>query len=117
MLEGITGALWAFCWGLAAASGELGGMLLGLIVRFGHRTIAAIMSFGTGTLRSAASIKIASEALTAAGEAFTGGGIIFGATIFSIANATLTNARDRKRCGECKAQLSESESPGSGASI
>ena len=63
MPEGITGAVWAFCWGLAAASGVLGGTILGLIARLPHRAIAAIMSFGAGVLLSAASIKIASEAL------------------------------------------------------
>ena len=34
MPEGITGAVWAFCWGLAAASGVFGGTILGLIAQF-----------------------------------------------------------------------------------
>jgi ZIP family zinc transporter len=75
------------------------------------------MSFGAGVLLSAASIEIASEALVVAGAVFTGGGIIAGAAMFSIANAALATAKDRKRCGECKPQLSEAEAPGSGASI
>jgi len=106
MPEGITGAVWAFCWGLAAASGVLGGTILGLITRLPHRAIAAIMSFGAGVLLSAASIsiKIASEALIVAGAVFTAGGIIAGAAMFSIANAALATAKDRKRCGECKRQ-------------
>ena len=37
--------------------------------------------------------------------------------MFSIANAALATAKDRKRCGECKPQLSEAEAPGSGTSI
>jgi ZIP family zinc transporter len=37
--------------------------------------------------------------------------------MFSIANAALATAKDRKRCGECKAQLSEEDAPGSGTSI
>jgi ZIP family zinc transporter len=37
--------------------------------------------------------------------------------MFSIANAALAIAKDRKRCGECKPQLSEAEAPGSGTSI
>jgi ZIP family zinc transporter len=37
--------------------------------------------------------------------------------MFSIANAALATAKDRKRCGECKPQLSEAEVPGSGTSI
>jgi ZIP family zinc transporter len=55
MPEGITGVVWAFCWGLAAASGLLGGTILALIAQFPHRAIAAIMSFGAGVLLSAAS--------------------------------------------------------------
>jgi ZIP family zinc transporter len=117
MPEGIAGVVWAFCWGLAAASGVLGGTLLGLIGQFPHRGIAAIMSFGAGVLLSAASVKIASESLLVAGAVFTGCGMIAGAAIFSIANAALATAKDRKRCGECKPQRSEAEAPGSGASI
>jgi ZIP family zinc transporter len=114
---GIIEGVWAFCWGLAAASGVLGGTILGLIVRLPHRAIAAIMSVGAGVLLSAASIMIASEALIAAGAGSTVGGIIAGAAIFSILNAALVTARDRKRCGECKSQPSEAEAPGSGNSI
>jgi zinc transporter, ZIP family len=117
MAEEITGAVWAFSWGLAAASGVLAGTILGLITRLPHRAIAAIMSFGAGVLLSAASIKIASEALIIAGAVFTASGIIAGAAMFSIANAALATAKDRKRCGECKAQLSEEDAPGSGTSI
>lgn len=58
MPEGITGAVWAFCWGLAAASGVLGGTILALIARLRHRAIAAIMSLGAGVLVSAASVSI-----------------------------------------------------------
>ncbi|HYG98538.1 MAG TPA: hypothetical protein VD837_05350 [Terriglobales bacterium] len=119
MPEAITGAVWAFCWGLVASSGVLGGTILGLIARLPHRAISAVMSFGAGVLLSAASIsiKMASNALIVAGVVFTAGGIIVGAAMFSIANAALTTAKDRKRCGECKPQLSEAEAPGSGKSI
>jgi ZIP family zinc transporter len=117
MPAGIIEAVWAFCWGLAAASGVLGGTILGLIMRLPHRAIAAIMSLGAGVLLSAASIEIASEALIVAGAGSTVGGIITGAAMFSIANAALATARDRKRCGECKSQPSEAEAPGSGSSI
>src|SRR5512145_3302670 len=113
----IMGAVWAFCWGLAAASGLLGGAILALTTRLPHRAIAAIMSFGAGVLLSAASIKIASEALIVAGTVFTGGGIIAGAAMFSMANAAFAPAKDRKRCGECKQQPTEAEAPGSGTSI
>ena len=115
MSEAITGATWAFFWGLLTASGGLAGTLLGLLTRLRHRAIAAIMSFGAGVLLSAASSKIATEALIVSGAVLTGGGIIVGAAVFSVANAVLATARDRKRCGECKPQLSEAEAPGSGA--
>ena len=117
MPEGIVGALWAFGWGVAAASGALVGTILGLITHLQHRVIAAFMSLGAGVLLSAASFKVASEALMPAGAASTTGGIIAGAATFSIANAILVTAKDRKRCGECKPQPSEAEAPGSGAWI
>lgn len=117
MPEGMMGAVWAFCWGLAAASGVLVGAILALITHLPHRAIAAIMSLGAGVLLSVASIEIASEALLVTGAASTVGGIIVGAATFSIANATLTVAKDRKRCGECMPQPSEASAPGSGSSI
>jgi zinc transporter, ZIP family len=115
--EGIMGAVWAFGWGVAAASGALVGAILGLITHLRHRSIAAFMSLGAGVLLSAASFKVASEALILAGAAITTGGIIAGAATFSIANRVLVTAKDRKRCGECKPQPSEAEAPGSGTSI
>jgi ZIP family zinc transporter len=75
------------------------------------------MSLGAGLLLSAASVKVASEALIWAGPMATVAGIIAGAAIFSIVNAMLTSAKDRKRCGECKSQPSEVDAPGSGLSI
>jgi ZIP family zinc transporter len=75
------------------------------------------MSVGAGVLLSAASFRVASEALMLAGAASAVAGIVAGATTFSIANAVLVTARDRKRCGECKPQPSEIEAPGSGTPI
>src|SRR5918995_1651044 len=97
MAEAIMGAVWAFCWGLAPASGALVGAILGLTTRLRHRAIAAFMSLGAGVLLSAASFKVASEALVLAGVASTTGGVIAGAATFSIANAALASAKDRKR--------------------
>jgi ZIP family zinc transporter len=117
MPEGILGVVWAFCWGSAAASGALVGAILGLITHLRHRGIAAFMSVGAGVLLSAASLKVSFEALMLAGAASTVAGIVAGAATFSIANAALAAAKDRKRCGECKPQPSEAEVPGSGRSI
>ena len=82
-----------------------------------HRAIAAFMSLGAGVLLSAASFKVAFEALILAGAALTTVAMIAGAATFSVVNAALVKGRDRKRCGECKPQPSEAEVPGSGASI
>jgi zinc transporter, ZIP family len=117
MPEGITEAAWAFCYGAAAASGLLFGAILGLITQLRHRAIAAIMSLGAGVLLSIASVEVASEALRLAGVASTAGGLVAGAATFSIANAALLTAKDRKRCGECKPQSTEADAPGSGTSI
>jgi zinc transporter, ZIP family len=87
------------------------------MTRLRHRAIAAFMSLGAGVLLSAASFKVASEALVLAGAALTTLGVIAGAATYSIANAALARAKDRKRCGECKSQPSEAEVPGSGTSI
>jgi hypothetical protein len=64
-----------------------------------------------------ASVEVASEALELAGAASTVGGFIAGAATFSIVNAALVTAKDRKRCGECIPQPSEADAPGSGTSI
>ena len=117
MPEGIVGMLSAFCWGVIAASGGFVGTVLGLMTHLHHRAIAAFMSLGAGVLLSAASFKVASEALIPAGAAFTTIGIIGGAATFSVLNTVLVSARHRKRCGECMSQPSEAEVPGSGASI
>jgi len=117
MSDGIMGVVWAFCWGMAATSGVLVGAILALVTDFRHRTVAAIMSLGAGVLLSVASIQVASEALMLAGAVAAGIGIIAGAATFSIANAALAAARDRKRCGECKSQPTEATAPGSGTSI
>jgi ZIP family zinc transporter len=117
MPEGMTGAVWAFCWGVAAASGALIGAVLGLMTRLRHRAIAALMALGAGVLLSAASFKIASDALVLAGAGSTTAGMIAGAATFSVVNALLVTAKDRKRCGECKPQPGEAGAPGSGSSI
>lgn len=108
---------WAFGWGLVAGSGMVAGALLALVADLPHRAVAATMSLGAGLVLAAASVELAAESLRAAGAGVTAVGIVGGAAGFSLANAALVMARDRKRCGECKAQPSEAEAPGSGLSI
>ena len=81
MPEGIIGIVWAFCLGLAAASGALVGAILGLTTHLRHRAIAAFMSLGAGVLLSAASFKVASEALMLAGAASAVAGMVAGAYV------------------------------------
>ena len=50
-----------------------------------------------------------------AGAASAVAGIVAGAATFSIANAVLVTAKDRKRRGECKPQPSEIEAPAAAA--
>jgi ZIP family zinc transporter len=103
--------------GVAAASGLLLEAILGLTTKIRHRSIAAFMSLGAGVLLSAASFKVASEALILVNAAATIGGVLAGAVTFSIANAALVAARDRKSCGKCKPQPFEADAPGSGTGI
>lgn len=46
MPEGILGAMWAFGWGVAAASGALVGAILGLTLHLRHRSTAAVARRG-----------------------------------------------------------------------
>ncbi len=108
---------WAFGWGLLAGSGVVAGALLALLADLPHRAIAATMSVGAGLVLAAASVGLAAESVRDAGPWMTAAGIAGGAAVFSLANALLAAARDRKRCGACKAQPSEAEAPGSGLSI
>ena len=117
MPEASIGAVWAFCWGALAASGVLVGAILALVTHLRHRAIAAIMSLGAGVLLSLASVDVAAKALALIGATSTVGGILAGAATFSVANAALSAARHRKRCGECQPQPSEADAPGSGSSI
>ena len=92
MPEAIMGTVWAFSWGVVAASGALVGAILGLTANLRHRAIAAFMSLGAGVLLSAASFKVAFEALILAGAAFTTVAMIADAATFSVANAALGEA-------------------------
>ena len=117
MTEGIMGAVWAFGWGVAAASGALVGAILGLILHLRHRSIAAFMSLGAGVLLSAASFKVASEALIAGRRGNHDRRHHRWCRYVQHRKRSSRTAKDRKRCGECKPQPSEAETPGSGTSI
>ena len=107
-------------WGLLAASGLLIGALVAVAfdARLSHRKVAAVMGFGGGVLIAVLSVDLMDSAFNR-GPAAATFGVLFGATAFSAINWRLARhgARHRNRCGECVAQLSEAEQPGSGLAI
>ncbi len=114
-VDSVVGALG---WGAVTGLGILLGTLLGLYGKFSHSTIARVTALGAGLLLAAASVELAAEVIHAA--PYQGvAAILVGAAAFSLGNLWLSTrgAKDRKRCGECAAQPSESDRPGSGLAI
>jgi ZIP family zinc transporter len=78
------------------------------------------MAVAAGLLLAAATVELAAEAIAMTPSLAVGfAALMIGAIGFSLANSILSSvgARDRKRCGECVAQPSESSNPGSGSAI
>lgn len=114
------GETWAaLAWGGVASVGLVVGAVVGSFSRMPHHAIALIMSVGAGLLLAAASLELAAEAIRAAGAVPAVSSLLLGAAVLSAANALLARfgAAQRKRCGECTPQSSESQLPGSGAAI
>lgn len=99
--------------------GLLVGAVTGLLWRVPHQRVAATMSVGAGMLLAGASLRVAADVLRLAGPVATTLALLLGAAVFSTTNAGLARlgAAHRKRCGECIAQPSEADRPGSGAAI
>jgi ZIP family zinc transporter len=106
-------------YGLMSASGLLAGAVAGLWLEMRHRTVAAVTAVGVGLLIAAASLYLISGALEAVSALSAASGALAGAATFSLVNLALARwaAEKRKRCGECVAQPSEAEMPGSGLAI
>lgn len=106
-------------WGAVASAGLVIGAAGGVMSRWSHQKIALSMSVGAGLLLAAASLELAAEATRRAGPVPAVVVLLFGAVVTSGANALLAGlgAANRKRCGECTAQPSETQQPGSGAAI
>ena len=106
-------------WGVMSVLGIIVGAFLGLKIKFNHNTIAKTMALAAGLLIAAATIELAAKAIENAPLIY--GIIVFliGALGFSFGNVLLSSrgAKDRKRCGECVAQPTEDEKPGSGLAI
>jgi ZIP family zinc transporter len=77
------------------------------------------MSIGAGLLLAGASLKVTAEALRTAGPIAVGLSLLSGAAAFSTANALLARfgGEQRKRCGDCVQQPSETQHPGSRVAI
>lgn len=116
----ITSLPCALFWGAISASGIIVGALIGIFAPLPHRAIAATMAVAAGLLLAAATVELAAEAITMI-PSLAGGfvALMIGAIGFSWANSILSSvgAGDRKRCGECVIQPSETSNPGSGNAI
>lgn len=109
----------AYLWGLVVGSGLLLGAVIAYFTSLSHRHIAAIMGFGAGVLISMLSFELMEEAYIHGGLSSTIIGFLGGGMLFSAVNWYLSKqgARNRKRCGACVTQPSESDVGGSGLSI
>jgi ZIP family zinc transporter len=106
-------------WGAVSSAGLLIGALVGALSRMPHRAIAMVMSVGAGLLLAGVSLKMAADAIRITGPVAAALSLLLGAALFSASNAVLARfgAADRKRCGDCVQQPSESRQPGSGTAI
>ena len=105
--------------GAVCSVGLVVGALAGSFFRLPHRAIAMAMSVGAGLLLAGVSLKVAADAIRIAGPVAAPLSLLLGAAVFSSCNALLARfgAADRKRCGACVQQPTESQQPGSGLAI
>lgn len=106
-------------WAGLASLGLIAGALAGLFSPLEHRGIARVMALGAGVLLATASLDLTIAAVDHAGAVQTALFLALGAGSFSLVNAWLARrgAKDRKRCGGCVQQATESTHPGSGLAI
>lgn len=106
-------------WAVTSVLGIIAGAFIGLNFNFNHRTIAKTMALAAGLLIAAATIELAAEAIEHAPLIYAIIAFLIGSLGFSFGNVLLSShgAKDRKRCGECVAQPTEDEKPGSGLAI
>jgi ZIP family zinc transporter len=111
--------LQAYIWGIVIGSGLLLGAAITYYTMLSHRLIASVMGFGAGVLISTLSFELMEEAYIHGGLDSTIIGFLGGGLLFSAINRYLAKrgAKNRKRCGYCVKQPSESEVRGSGVAI
>jgi zinc transporter, ZIP family len=119
MPTGTDGVWAALAMGAMSYLGLLVGAIAGSVSRMPHQRIAMSMSIGAGLLLAGVSLKVAADAIRAAGPFAAALSLLLGAAVFSASNALLVpfGAAHRKRCGECIQQPTESQQPGSGVAI
>jgi zinc transporter, ZIP family len=106
-------------WGGLASLGLIVGALAGLFSPLEHRGIAHVMAVGAGVLLATASLDLTISAIGGGGPLQTALFLALGAGSFSLVNAWFARkgAKDRKRCGGCVQQATESTYPGSGLAV
>jgi ZIP family zinc transporter len=106
-------------WGALASFGLFVGALAALFSPLEHRGIARVMAVGAGVLLATMSLDLTMTAVSRSGALQTALLLALGACSFSLVNAWLARrgAKDRKRCGGCVQQATESTHPGSGVAI
>jgi zinc transporter, ZIP family len=109
----------ALAWGAVSSVGLVVGAVASSVSRLSHHAIAMSMSVGAGLLLAAVSLKLAADAVRLAGAVPAILFLLLGAAVFSGLNVLLARfgGANRKRCGECTPQPSESQHPGSGVAI
>ncbi|HEU4746907.1 MAG TPA: hypothetical protein VFS56_00290, partial [Gemmatimonadaceae bacterium] len=109
----------ALAWGAVSSVGLVVGAVAASVSRLSHHAIAMSMSVGAGLLLAAVSLKLAADAVRLAGAVPAVLFLLLGAVVFSAVNVLLARfgGASRKRCGECVAQPSEAQQPGSGVAI
>lgn len=108
-------------WGLLSGSGLLVGAVAADLLsgRLTHRMIAAVMGVGGGVQFAVVAGGPLGDAIRSRTALPAIGALLLGAATFSGVNWLLSRrgAKDRKRCGECVQQPSESVLRGSGMAI
>lgn len=95
----MNGATTALFWGLVSGMALVIGAFAGYYAKFGEKTIAGIMAYGSGVLISVLSFDLMDEAFNKGGILACSIGFLLGALVYTISNEILAlyGARHRKR--------------------
>lgn len=105
--------LWAFSWGLLAASSLLIGAGIAMELRVPRRLLGLIMAFGVGVLISAVSFELVEEAFQATNHGWSVGvGLVAGALVFFVGDVVIDRMGGRRH-----RRADQAASQGSGLAI